>query len=167
MTPLQALKFSTKLNNGMGDKFIALYLEGKDVSDWRCITEPVRDTAEAQAKSQSFAEFAKLNPDEPERADGRKVHYGAGRQPLDDIVELGWGPMFCAGNVLKYLRRDKQLEDSKKKAKWYFDYLVKMTRNELPMIQLMPVALLQAKEVLDALLAIGTLTEDEIKFLEA
>lgn len=40
-------------------------------------------------------------------ADGtvRQDHYGAGRQPWDDIVDAGWGPAFAAGNVLKYLRR--------------------------------------------------------------
>jgi hypothetical protein len=61
---------------------------------------------------------------EQDRGDGRKAHYGSGRQPLDDIVEAGWGPAFCAGNVLKYLRRDKDVEDSRKKAKWYFDFLI-------------------------------------------
>jgi hypothetical protein len=61
---------------------------------------------------------------EPERGDGRKAHYGAGRQPLDDIVEQGWGPAFCAGNIVKYLRRDKQVEDSRAKAKWYWDFMV-------------------------------------------
>jgi hypothetical protein len=67
---------------------------------------------------------AGLSKVEPERGDGRKAHYGSGRQPLDDIVEAAWGPAFCAGNVLKYLRRDKDVEDSRKKAKWYFDFLI-------------------------------------------
>lgn len=61
---------------------------------------------------------------EPERPDGRKAHYGVGRQPLDDIVDQGWGPAFCAGNILKYLRRDKQVEDSRAKAKWYWNFMV-------------------------------------------
>jgi hypothetical protein len=57
---------------------------------------------------------------EPERADGRKLHYGAGRQPLDDIIEAGWAPEFYAGNILKYLRRDKERETSLEKAVWYW-----------------------------------------------
>lgn len=42
------------------------------------------------------------------RSDGtrRMQHYGSGRQPWDDIKALGWGGVFAAGNVLKYLRRN-------------------------------------------------------------
>jgi hypothetical protein len=66
---------------------------------------------------------------EPEHvaADGstRKSHYGTGRQPWDDIVDLGWGPAFAAGNVLKYLRRTKDPDADLKKARWYFEWLWK------------------------------------------
>lgn len=64
-----------------------------------------------------------LVPIEKDRGDGRKLHYGTGRQPLDDIIDAGWGGAFCAGNVLKYLRRDKQVEDSRIKARWYYNKL--------------------------------------------
>jgi hypothetical protein len=49
----------------------------------------------------------------------RKVHYGDGRQPWDDIVELGWAPEFAAANILKYLRRTKDPEHSLASARWY------------------------------------------------
>lgn len=35
----------------------------------------------------------------------RKSYYGAGKQPWDIMVELGWGAPYAAGCVLKYLRR--------------------------------------------------------------
>lgn len=54
----------------------------------------------------------------------RKNHYGVGRQPFDDIVLFGWGPSFAAGNVLKYLRRDKSLEHSLSSAKWYWQQII-------------------------------------------
>lgn len=50
----------------------------------------------------------------------RKSHYGPRRQPWDDIVDAGWGPAFAAGNVLKYLRRDKDREHSIESARWYW-----------------------------------------------
>lgn len=58
----------------------------------------------------------------------RKSHYGAGRQPWDDIREWGWAPHFAAGNVLKYVRRAaaKNGEDDLKKARWYWAELRKM-----------------------------------------
>lgn len=56
----------------------------------------------------------------------RKSRYGAGRQPWDDIKELGWAPHFAAGNVLKYLRRDKDREHSIESARWYFARLCEM-----------------------------------------
>lgn len=66
---------------------------------------------------------------EPEHiaADGtvRKDHYGAGRQPWDDIVAAGWGPIFSAGNALKYVRRyaAKNGEDDLEKGRWYMSRL--------------------------------------------
>jgi hypothetical protein len=54
----------------------------------------------------------------------RQDHYGTGRQAWDDIVEYGWGPAFAAGNVLKYLRRDKAAEHSLESARWYWRQLV-------------------------------------------
>lgn len=71
---------------------------------------------------------------EPEHvgADGtvRKSHYGAGRQPWDDIVDEGWGPEFAAGNALKYVRRHraKNGEDDLEKGRWYYARLIEMTR---------------------------------------
>lgn len=61
---------------------------------------------------------------EPEhaRTDGttRKDHYGAGKQPWDFIVEAGWGAAFAAGNTFKYMRREKEITDSRIKAGWYW-----------------------------------------------
>lgn len=53
----------------------------------------------------------------------RKAHYGTGRQPWDDILDLGWAPEFAASNVLKYLRRSKDPEHSQESALWYLDKL--------------------------------------------
>lgn len=67
-----------------------------------------------------------------DRGDGRKTHYGSGRQPWDDIVEAGWGPPFAASNVLKYLRRTKDLEHSLESARWYWQRLNEMTTSLTP-----------------------------------
>lgn len=56
----------------------------------------------------------------------RQNHYGAGRQPFDDIKDAGWAPQFAAGNVLKYLRRNKQPEHSLESARWYYNELSKL-----------------------------------------
>lgn len=53
----------------------------------------------------------------------RKAHYGSGRQPWDDMVDLGWGPDFAAGSILKYLRRAKDPDHSLESAKWYYAQL--------------------------------------------
>lgn len=59
----------------------------------------------------------------------RKAHYGAGRQPWDDIKLLGWAPEFAAGNALKYVRRHaaKNGDDDLAKGRWYFAELVKLS----------------------------------------
>lgn len=49
-----------------------------------------------------------------------KTRYGSGKQPWDIMKELGWAPHFAAGNVLKYLRRDKDREHSIESARWYY-----------------------------------------------
>ena len=54
----------------------------------------------------------------------RKAHYGDGKQPIDHIIAAGWGPEFCAGNVLKYLRRTKEPEHSLESARWYWARLL-------------------------------------------
>lgn len=175
-TPLQALKFSLKLNNGMGQRFLSDWLDGKDVSRWSVLTEqPRADTAKGASLHLFFLDFCSVTPDPVpdwfgkfdeqvitdcmsealgnsegrpdgaallrelestglrlvavERAQGalRSGAMGAGRQPIDDIVEAGWGPEFCAGNIVKYLRRDKEVEDSLKKAKWYYAKLIELT----------------------------------------
>lgn len=56
----------------------------------------------------------------------RQDHYGSGRQPWDDILDSGWAPEFAAGNVLKYLRRDKAREHSLESARWYYRELLRM-----------------------------------------
>lgn len=67
-------------------------------------------------------------PEEKPREDGtlRRAHYGSGKQPWDIIVELGWGPEFAAGNVLKYLRRMKDEGHSLDSARWYWARLHEM-----------------------------------------
>lgn len=60
----------------------------------------------------------------------RKRHYGAGRQPWDDIVSVGWAPQFAAGNILKYLRRDKTREHSLESAQWYWARLKELYYTE-------------------------------------
>lgn len=66
-----------------------------------------------------------------DRGDGRKSHYGAGRQPWDDIVEAGWGPSFAAANVLKYLRRTKAPEHSLESARWYWTRLTEFVNQPM------------------------------------
>lgn len=56
----------------------------------------------------------------------RKAHYGDGRQPWDAMLELGIGPHFAAGSILKYLRRDKDPEHSAESARWYYHQLVRL-----------------------------------------
>lgn len=68
-------------------------------------------------------------------ADGtvRKAHYGAGRQPWDDILEkTDWAVGFCAGNVFKYVRRAaaKNGEDDIRKAQWYLARLQEMAASD-------------------------------------
>lgn len=181
-TPLQALKFSLRLNNSMGELFLKDWLAEKDMTRWSYLLNPPRaDTGSEPAMVMLFADFCKANPDpmpdwfgkfdeqvitdcmnealgnsegrpdgaallrelestglrlvavERERGDGRKAHYGAGRQPIDDIVDQGWGPEFCAGNIVKYLRRDKEVEDSLKKAKWYYAKLIEIVGDAPPL----------------------------------
>lgn len=65
----------------------------------------------------------KLVPIEKDRGDGRKAHYGTGKQPVDTIREHGWAPGFFAGNVVKYLRRTKDPEHSLESALVYYKWL--------------------------------------------
>jgi hypothetical protein len=61
----------------------------------------------------------------------RQTHYGEGRQVWDTIVEkTDWGPAFAAGNVLKYLRRDKSPEHSLESARWYWNQLVERSKSD-------------------------------------
>lgn len=60
----------------------------------------------------------------PDRGDGRKAHYGDGKQPWDTIKEIGWGPAFAASNVIKYLRRSKDPEHSLESARVYYGWLL-------------------------------------------
>ena len=100
---------------------------GEGLSEW-CFAVPEEFTTTERYRPQ--------DPPEPERLDdqgiARKVHYGEGRQPWDDIMEAGWGPAFAAANVLKYLRRNKSVEDSRKKAMWYWHRLTELAQSEKP-----------------------------------
>lgn len=142
-TPLQAMKFALEHVQGATIAFLHNWLYG--------------DAALNRAfafKEDEFKRFCEANPDEPARSDGRKTHYGDGRQPLDDIVDAGWGPGFVCGNILKYLRRTKTPERDLEAARWYWKYLTHMA------ITLGDFA--RAQETLRTLL-----TEDEIARLEA
>src|SRR4051812_22769312 len=110
-TPLQAIKFvmSEFLAGGESESFLNDWLDG-DVDSY----------------GDEYKKFCADNPDEPEHVakDGsiRKQHYGPDRQPIDDIEDAGWGPAFCAGNALKYVRRaaNKNGADDLKKGRWYY-----------------------------------------------
>ena len=128
-TPLQAIKWTRECRTcratpSHAAEFLALWLSGNP-SISECIGwHHVKGETMLGAVDQiTFARFCELNPDEPERSDGRKLHYGQGKQPVDTIRELGWAPEFFAGNVLKYLRRDKAREHSVQSARVYYGWL--------------------------------------------
>lgn len=68
-TPTQAMKFAIRLNNGMGMRFMADFMAGKDMSAWKITTGAAVDTSRVVPGHLSFPEFCRLNPDEPERAE--------------------------------------------------------------------------------------------------
>ncbi len=69
-TPLQAIKFSLLLANGMGDRFLRDWLAGIDLSLWKAVTDRIRDTAAVMPLAVSFEAFCKDNPDmEPSLAE--------------------------------------------------------------------------------------------------
>lgn len=73
----------------------------------------------------------------------RLAHYGSGRQPWDDIKKNGWGPGFCAGSVLKYLRRDSAAKGVSRErdlhhARVYFGWLHELA--EPPSWHVVPVS---------------------------
>ncbi len=59
----------------------------------------------------------------------RQTYYGAGEQPWDTSRRNGWAATFACGNIVKYLRRQKN-EDDLDKARWYWVELHKMTDQE-------------------------------------
>ena len=89
----------------------------------------------------------------------RKSRYGTGRQPGDDIVEQGWAPHFAAGNVLKYLRRDKDREHSVESARWYYERIKEMVDD----IYLKTQTHFQYAEAYQALKALNKLLTNEEK----
>lgn len=129
------------------------YMPGSGITFTRRWTMGVTDDIEVPGKT--FAQFCVDNPDEPDRGDGRKQHYGSGRQPWDDIVEQGWAAQFAAGNVLKYLRRDKAIKTSRTKARWYFAELTKLARAATEVEA--PYAVMKS--------LVGLLTRDELDLL--
>lgn len=66
---------------------------------------------------------------EADRGDGRKAHYGDGKQPVDTMKEYRRFSDFCFGNVLKYLRRFKSLEHSEESSRVYFKWLVDIAKD--------------------------------------
>jgi len=65
-----------------------------------------------------------------DRGDGRKAHYGPGKQPWDTALERGWAPAAAAFNVTRYLRRDKLLKHSEESARVYFRWLRELAEEE-------------------------------------
>jgi len=72
----------------------------------------------------------KIIATEVDRGDGRKVHYGSGRQPLDDIKEDDCGGAFAYGNVLKYLRRAKDIKHSHQSSRFYWRFLEQLSKDD-------------------------------------
>lgn len=66
----------------------------------------------------------------PDRGDGRKTHYGDGKQPWDTIRENGWEIHWLAGNIVKYLRRTKDPEHSYESAQIYWKRLLALELEE-------------------------------------
>ncbi len=64
----------------------------------------------------------------------RKAHYGAGKQPWDEMKELGWAEHFAGACVLKYVRRHKAKngQDDLDKARWYWVELNKLSNADVP-----------------------------------
>lgn len=80
---------------------------------------------------------------EPEfkHSDGtvRKKHYGAGKQPWDDYVEMGIAYEFALACTLRYVRRDADIKGSDReedlgKGRWYAErvkeYIAKADKRE-------------------------------------
>lgn len=133
-TPLQAMKFAVRLSNDTCASFLTRFMAGEDMSAWGIALDKLVDTSRSMPSRMSFPEFCVANPDEPERVaeDGtvRKAYYGDGRQPWDDMIDFGWAVEFAAGNVLKYLRRTKDLVASVVKAKWYLARLIEFVNDD-------------------------------------
>lgn len=89
----------------------------------------------------------------------RKSHYGEGEQPWDTIVRLGWGSQFAAANIIKYLRRTKDVDHSVESARWYHDRLREMADHEF---ELGSVRRVGATRVLDLLGSVLTREEREM-----
>lgn len=63
---------------------------------------------------------------------GRQDYFGEGRQPWDEIVDVGFGPQFAAGSILKYIRRTKgEREKDIAKAAWYWARLIELSEDRV------------------------------------
>ena len=67
---------------------------------------------------------------ERDRGDGRKAHYGEGKQPWDTALEREWAAAGAAFNIVKYLRRTKQPERDVEAAKIYYGWLKTLVLKE-------------------------------------
>lgn len=68
---------------------------------------------------------------EEDRGDGRMKHYGAGEQPWDTCLRIGWAPVGAAFSILRYLRRSKTPERDLRHAKVYFAWLRELGEMDL------------------------------------
>jgi len=86
------------------------------------LSQMVGDTREAFMENCKRAGIA-VTIIEKDRGDGRKIHYGEGKQPWDTCKELGWAAQGAAFSILRYLRRTKTPERDLREAKVYFGWL--------------------------------------------
>lgn len=68
---------------------------------------------------------------ERDRGDGRKVHYGDGKQPWDTCLEEGWAVGGAVFSILRYVRRTKQPVRDLQAAKVYLRWLQDLVDVEL------------------------------------
>lgn len=113
-TPLQALKFAAAMDS---DADSAAFVE-----DWLNGLQEYWELPDGS----DYELFCRTTPPEEEGADGRKAHYGEGKQPWDTCKELGWAAQGAAFSILRYLRRTKTPERDLREAKVYHKWLFEL-----------------------------------------
>lgn len=121
-----------------GGKYTAIRLVGGGTrwmrydEEWEVAT---RDWQHANAINSMIDELhaAKARLGDAAEIGKRAAHYGAGRQPWDDMLDVGWAPVFAAASALKYVRRyqNKNGEDDLKKGRWYYHEIITHVSGEV------------------------------------